>query len=105
MKQRNEAPVWDGDQVVEVEGVGWVPCTQVFLWWQRRGLSETASGYGSALRSTWMVLVGKRWRRVKVTLWSNAGSSWVTIGGKRRSVGDHVGSVHWAQVQAAGVVR
>lgn len=104
MKQRNEVPVWNGDQVVEVEGIGWVPCTQALLWWQRRGLSETASGYGSALRSSWMVKVHGRWRRVKVTIWSNAGSSWIKVGGKRCSVGGHVGSVSWKQVQAAGVV-
>lgn len=101
---KNQVPVWNGDQVVEVEGIGWVPATECFLWWQAKGLSETRSGYGSALRSTWMVRIGKRWRRVKVTFWSNAGSSWIKVGGKRRSVGGHVGSVSWAQVQAAGVV-
>lgn len=101
---KNQAPVWDGDTVIEVEGIGWVPCAQALLWWQAKGLSETQSGYGSALRSTWMVKVHGRWRRVKVTIWSNAGSSWVTIGGKRCDVGDYPGSVSWAQVQAAGVV-
>ncbi len=104
MKLSNETPVWDGDTVAEVEGIGWVPATQCLLWWQKRGLSETASGYGSALRSTWMVKVHGRWRRVKVTIWSNAGSSWVMVGGKRHRVDDHVGSVSWSQVQAAGVV-
>lgn len=104
MKAQNETPAWDGDQVVEVDGIGWVPACQCMLWWQRRGLSETASGYGSALRSTWMVKVHGRWRRVRVTIWSNAGSSWVMVGGKRCAVGAHVGSVRWSQVQAAGVV-
>lgn len=101
---KNQAPVWDGDTVREVDTVGYVPAAQCLLWWQAKGLSETASGYGSALRSTWMVKVHGRWRRVKVTIWSNAGSSWIMVGGKRCAVGGHVGSVQWAQVQAAGVV-
>lgn len=55
------------------------------LAWQLQGLSQTASGYGSRLASTRQLrLIGEKvWRRIYVTCYSNAGSAWVTIRGKR----------------------
>ena len=52
------------------------------LWWQERGLRETASGYGRKLTTTHMVKVpgGKRWRRVYCCQISNAGACYVEQG-------------------------
>ena len=54
------------------------------LWWHKRGLSQTASGYGSKLTSPRMVeLPDGRKRRVYVTIWSNIGTAWITLDGER----------------------
>lgn len=54
------------------------------LWWHRQGLSQTSSGYGARLTSTRMVLLPDgRKRRVYVTQYSNAGSAWIQLDGKR----------------------
>ena len=59
------------------------------LWWQERGLSETASGYGRKLTSSKMVrLSDGRTRRVYVTCFSNSGTAWVNIGGEHYIVRD-----------------
>jgi hypothetical protein len=52
--------------------------------WQRMGLQYTASGYGSKIPSSKVVrfLDGKI-RRVYITIYSNAGSAWITLGGER----------------------
>ena len=104
MKPHNEAPVWDGDTVCEVDTVGYVPAAQCLLWWQAKGLSETRSGYGSRLTSTWMVKVHGRWRRVRTTLTGNGGLSYLKVNGVERHVHGPL-QASWAQVQAAGVAR
>jgi hypothetical protein len=54
------------------------------LAWQRRGLQETATGYGAKLTSERMVLLPDgRKRRIYITCYSNNGSAWITLGGKR----------------------
>jgi len=54
------------------------------LWWQKRGLSETATGYGSKLTSSRCVkLPDGKVRRVYITCYSNAGSAWITLNGKK----------------------
>lgn len=47
------------------------------LWWQEKGLHETASGYGRKLTSPYVVKWRGRWRRVYVCLISNAGTSYI----------------------------
>lgn len=55
------------------------------LAWQRAGLQQTASGYGSKLTSSrCVVLPDGRVRRIYVTCWSNAGTAWIVLDGKRR---------------------
>ena len=51
--------------------------------WQRLGLSYTASGYGAKIPSSRMVRVGKRWHRVYVTCYSNAGTAWIVLNKQR----------------------
>lgn len=53
------------------------------LAWQTAGLQQTASGYGRRLTSAYCVrLSDGRMRRVYVTLFSNSGTSWITLGGQ-----------------------
>lgn len=50
------------------------------LWWHKKGLSQTASGYGTKLTSSRCIkLSDGRIRRVYVTQCSNAGSAWVIL--------------------------
>ena len=49
---------------------------QQLLPWQERGLSYTASGYGSKIPTSRMVRVDNRWRRVYCTIYSNIGTCW-----------------------------
>ena len=54
------------------------------LWWHSKGLSQTASGYGSKLTSSrCVVLPDGRVRRIYVTCYSNVGSAWITLSGRK----------------------
>ena len=50
------------------------------------GLSWTASGYGARIPSSSMVHYLGRWRRIYTSIWSNAGTAWVRVRGKRHIV-------------------
>jgi hypothetical protein len=52
------------------------------LWWQKQGLSYTASGYGKKIPTVYMVRLpgNPRWRRVYCCCYSNAGTCYVTRG-------------------------
>ena len=54
------------------------------LWWHKKGLQQTRSGYGSKLVSELMVEFpdGKR-RRVYFICWSNSGSPYIMMNKKR----------------------
>jgi hypothetical protein len=65
-----------------------VPAKIKTLWWQDRGLSFTASGYGSRIPSRYMVQWAGRWRRVYVACWGNASSLWLLVDGQRVIVHD-----------------
>lgn len=55
------------------------------LWWHEQGLQQTASGYGSKLTSAYVArLADGRERRIYVTQWSNAGSAWINLDGRKR---------------------
>ena len=47
------------------------------LWWHRKGLSYTASGYGARIPSATMVKWAGRWRRVYVACFGNAGTAYI----------------------------
>ncbi len=51
--------------------------------WQKQGLSETASGYGSRLTSTRKIMFNGRVYRLRVTQYGNAGSVWFKAGGRK----------------------
>jgi hypothetical protein len=52
------------------------------LWWQKQGLSYTASGYGRKIPTSKMVRLpgDKRWRRVYCCIYSNIGTCYVVRG-------------------------
>jgi hypothetical protein len=47
------------------------------LWWQVKGLSYTASGYGSKIPTRWMVTVNGRKYRVYCSIYSNNGICYI----------------------------
>lgn len=48
------------------------------LWFHKRGLQETASGYGRKLTTPYMVRHEGRWRRVYACQISNAGTLYIS---------------------------
>jgi hypothetical protein len=54
-----------------------VPVKESWLWWQEKGLSYTATGYGRKIPSTYMVKWKGRWRRVYVACYSNSGTAYI----------------------------
>lgn len=57
------------------------------LWWQDRGLSFTATGYGSRIPTRYMVRFNGRWRRVYCRQYSNAGTLYI---GKLSPTGENI---------------
>lgn len=67
------------------------PCTRLtiettakesYLWWQEKGLSFTASGYGSRIPTTYLVQYNNRWYRVYCAVYSNVGTCYIISKGK-----------------------
>ena len=54
-----------------------VPVNESLLWWQKAGLSFTASGYGSRIPTSRMVFFNGRWRRVYCRIYSNVGTCYI----------------------------
>lgn len=52
------------------------------MWWHKRYLSETASGYGRRLNSGLKIHFNGRLYRIYVTCFSNAGTSWFKCKGE-----------------------
>jgi hypothetical protein len=53
------------------------------LSWQRQGLQETASGYGTKLTTSLQAEYCGRWYRVYCTCYSNVGSCYIISKGQR----------------------
>ena len=51
--------------------------------WQKRGLQQTASGYGSKLTSCYKINFEGKLYRLYVTQYSNAGSTWFRVRGRK----------------------
>jgi len=51
--------------------------------WQKQGLQETASGYGNRLNSGLKIRFCGRDYRIYVTQFSNAGTAWFKVKGRR----------------------
>lgn len=54
-----------------------VPVKKSILWWQEKGLQQTATGYGRKLTTPYMVQWEGRWRRVYCCQFSNAGTLYI----------------------------
>lgn len=57
------------------------------LWWQKQGLSFTASGYGKRIPTRHMVKFNGKWRRVYCHIFSNRGTLYI---GKLDHVGERL---------------
>lgn len=64
-----------------------VPAKVDELWWQKQGLSYTASGYGRRIPTRYKVLFNSRWRRVYVCCYSNSGTAYI---GKFGGIGEQI---------------
>lgn len=53
------------------------------LEWQKQGLQETASGYGRKLTNSYKINFNGKLYRLYTTSFSNAGSTWFTVKGKK----------------------
>ena len=53
------------------------------LEWQKRGLRQTATGYGSKLTTHYKVPFNGKQYRVYATCFSNCATLWFTVNGKR----------------------
>jgi hypothetical protein len=51
------------------------------LWFHRRGLQQTASGYGAKLTSSFKINYEKKLRRIYHTCYGNASSAWIKVKG------------------------
>jgi hypothetical protein len=60
------------------------------LQWQKRGLQQTATGYGSKLTTEYLIQSGTSsvWRRVYCICYSNNGSLYILRAGKREFIRD-----------------
>ena len=53
-----------------------------FLWWQKRGLMFTRSGYGRKIPTSYKVKHENRWYRVYCCIFSNSGTCYIVSKGK-----------------------
>jgi len=53
------------------------------LWWQERGLSYTATGYGNKIPTTEMLFYNRRWRRIYCSTFSNCASYYILVNNER----------------------
>lgn len=60
------------------------------LWFHERGLSQTRTGYGSKLSTSWMVDLFGRRRRVYAICWSNAVTNYVIVNNERLILPSHL---------------
>lgn len=54
-----------------------VELTEKPLWWQERGLSFTATGYGKRIPTRYMVRYNGKLRRVYCAIYSNVGTCYI----------------------------
>jgi len=53
------------------------------LGWQKMGLQQTASGYGGKLTNVYKINFNGRLYRLYTTCYSNVGSVWFTVKGRK----------------------
>ena len=60
-----------------------------YLWWQKKGLMYTSTGYGSKIPTTKKVLYNNRWHRVYCSIFSNSGICFICSNGKKLYISDN----------------
>lgn len=58
-------------------------------WWQKQGLSFTASGYGAAIPTRYVTTINGREHRIYAVVYSNNGSLYVRIRGVKYFIDEH----------------
>jgi len=53
------------------------------MWYHKRGLQQTATGYGSKLNTGKKLMVGNRSYRIYCICYSNSGSNYIIVKGER----------------------
>ena len=71
---------------LHVEPATEITLTHKPLDWQKSGLQYTASGYGSRIPTEWVTMYVSKLRRVYCTVYSNNGTCWITVKGKKITV-------------------
>jgi len=56
------------------------------LWWQEKGLSYTASGYGRKIPTRHKVRYKGRLRRIYCCIFSNSGTCFIIVDGEEKTV-------------------
>lgn len=56
------------------------------LWWQKEGLSYTASGYGRKIPTRWMIKFENRWYRIHCAIWRKSGKLFIRRKGREFSI-------------------
>lgn len=59
-----------------------VELKESYLWWQKRGLMYTSTGFGRKIPTTYMVKYEGRWYRVYCCIYSNSGVCYIVSKGK-----------------------
>lgn len=52
-------------------------------WWQKQGLSQTASGFGAKMLTRWKVKHNGRLKRIYCAIWSNSGTCYIIHKGEK----------------------
>lgn len=48
-----------------------------YLWWQEKGLTKTATGYGKKIPTTQKLFFNGKWRRIYCDIFSNIGTCYI----------------------------
>ena len=63
-----------------------MPTKTKLLWWQEKGLSYTATGYGSKIPTASMVYYECKWRRIYARCYSNCATLFIVLNGKQVNI-------------------
>lgn len=56
------------------------------LWWHKKGLRQTTTGFGRKLTTEYKIKYNNKLYRVYCTCFSNCGSLWFTVKGERMHI-------------------
>jgi hypothetical protein len=65
---------------IQVDRADLIECP---LWWHKQGLQQTSTGYGRKLTNSSKINFNGKLYRLYTTCFSNVGSTWFTVRGKK----------------------